>query len=145
MKKTKEIEYIFDIIVNDLNMVLFNDNLNTLMDFKNKCYAALDKSKLINMFHKNTLSAYDNSLRLFANILFEKIPTDRGFKLETLPEFEEFQYWFGSLEFDDFILICFLLQDEKFLKIDNIEELQFIINVYITNRELSYVQPNKNN
>lgn len=145
MKKPKEIEYIFDIIANDLNLILFNDNLNNLMEFRKGCYEAMEKSKIMNMFHKNTLTAYDNSLRLFANILFEKIPSDRGFELETLPEFEEFQYWFGSLEFDDFILICFLLQDEKLLKIDTLEELQFIINVYITNRELSYVQPNNKN
>lgn len=145
MAKTKEIEYIFDLIINDLNLTLFNDDLTDLMKFRKTCYEANEKSKLLNMFHKETLLAYDTTLRLFANIIFEKIPNERNLELETIPKIEEFKTWFGSLEFDDFILICFTLYDQQMMQFKTDEDLQFIINVYVTNRELSYVQPNKKN
>lgn len=138
-------EYIFDLIINDLNLNLFSDTLDYLLSFRKDCVAAVDKSKLINLFNKNTLLAYDSSLRLFASLLFEKVPEERGIELEKLPEIEDFKKWFASLELDDFALICFTLKDQQMLDIKTEEDLQFLINVYITNRELEYVQPNKKN
>lgn len=142
---TKEIEYIFDLIISELNLVLFNDTQNQLMAFKRDCYAALDRSKMINMFHKNTLLSYDTSLRLFANIIFEKIPNERDLELTQMPEFEEFQKWFAQLEFDDFVLLCFFLKDQLMLELKNSEDLQFIINVFITNKGFSNAKSNPQN
>lgn len=141
----KEIEYIFDLVINELDFNLFNDNLGSLMAFRQECITCQDKSKLINMFHPNTLLAYDTSLRLFANLLFEKIPNERNITLTNIPEFVDFKKWFGSLEFDDFVGICFMLKDQQMVDIKTAEDLQFLVNVFITNRELEYVQPNKTN
>jgi len=140
-----EYEYIFDLIINDLDLNLFSDTIDFLMAFRKDCNVAVEKSKLINMFNKNTLLAYDSSLRLFASLIFERIPQERGIELTELPEFEDFKKWFASLELDDFILICFTLKDQQMLTFKTDEDLQFIINVYITNRELEYVKPNQTN
>ena len=143
MPKTTDIEYIFDLMINDLDLNLYNDSIEKLLKFRTKCKAAMDKAVMMNIFDEKTLMAYDTTLRLFANLIFEKIPEEREIDIEP-PEFEDFRKWFNSISPDDFFLLCFNLYDQQMIEFKTEEDLQFIINVYFTNsRDAKYEQPNK--
>lgn len=143
MPKTNDIEYIFDLIINDLDLNLYNDSIENVLKFRSQCKEAMDKAVMINIFDQKTLLAYDTTLRLFANLIFEKIPADREIDIEP-PEFDEFRKWFNTISPDDFYLILFNLYDQQMIDFKTEEDLQFIINVYFTNsREVAYEQPDK--
>jgi hypothetical protein len=143
MAKLIDVEYIFDLIINDLDLNLYDDNIESLLKFRTTCAAAMEKAVQMNIFDQKTLFAYDTTLRLFANLLFEKIPADREIDIEP-PEWEDFRKWFSQLSPDDFYLILFTLEDQQMMDFKTEEDLQFIINVFFTNsRDAAYDQPNK--
>jgi hypothetical protein len=142
MEKELVLNYIFDFIINEFNLILFNDNQTDLLAFRDDCYKVFETGSVMNLWDKNTLTAYDNAVRLLASLIFEKVPDEENLDIGEAPDLEDVKLWLSSLQFDDYILILAYLEDHNLIKIESEEDLQFLVNVYITNKEMTNAEYN---
>lgn len=127
--------YIYDLIYESENMILFNKN-RRLFNFIDKCRKNYDNAQVLLIFDKNTLSNYDAALRSFANIIFERVPDDFEIELNKTPSMKQFKSWIISLKETELFTVLYFLKKYGYINIGDELHFEFIINVFYTLRVL---------
>jgi endonuclease III-like uncharacterized protein len=126
-------EYIFNLLFIDDNLIILN-KYERLLAFVDKCKEMTANSQLVSLMDKNTLVTYDTTLRLLANVIYERIPAYEEIELDNVQDFEEFRKWLATLDdVSKFALVSYL-NDRGYINIEDDEDLQFMINVLETVR-----------
>lgn len=124
-------EYIFNLIFVDDNLVILN-KYERLLAFIDKCKDLATKGQMISLMDKNTLVTYDTTLRLLANVVYERIPSYEDIELDNVQDFEEFRKWLATIDdISKYTLISYL-NDRGYINVESEEDLQFMINVLET-------------
>jgi len=124
-------EYIFNLIFVDDNLVILN-KYERLLAFIEKCKDMATKGQMVSLMDKNTLVTYDTTLRLLANVIYERIPTYEDIELDNVQDFEEFRKWLATIDDVSKYALISYLNDRGYINVDSEEDLQFMINVLET-------------
>lgn len=127
------IEYIFNLIFITENLVILNKN-EDMFKFIGRCQAQYANGQVLSMFDQNTLLGYDATLRLLANSIFERVPSDEQIKLDNTPSIEQFKAWIKGLQEIDLYVMLYFLNKRGYLDLKADDKLEFIINVLLTLR-----------
>ena len=124
-------EYIINLIFIDNNLLFLNEEYG-ILSFIAKCEELQQSSKILALTDNDTLVSYDTVLRLFAHVIYEKVPEVEEIDLPNTPSFEDFKKWFVQLSDNSTYTILNYLSNRGYINIDQEEDFQFIINVLET-------------
>ena len=135
MAYSEEFDYIFSLIIQEENMGLLSIKNKKMVKFFEKVYSLDDKVVAINLFDQQTLIVYDNTIRLLAHLIFEKVPEEFNIHITKTPSAEEFKKWLASITNNDYVSIIYFLSDIYLLNLEE-DKLIYMLNVYHTNKGL---------
>ncbi len=132
MKYSKICDYIFGFIIKHNNIDIINFKNKEIDEFMAKSYTIYDSCQGINIFDQQTLLMYDQSIRLIAHVIFEKLPTEYNIELADTQTYDDIINWLSTLAIEDYILILYTLNNLKLIDISTDEKLSYMLNIYLT-------------
>jgi hypothetical protein len=139
-------DYFFiDILISKLNLLLFNDTGEWLLNFRSDCYRALKNSVGLDLSDSRSLFEYNEAVRNLERILsdeifFNFIKEGIGDHDYTDNEIKDIigdiniKQWISTIEFDDYVLMLAFLQYDNHVYLTLDQEIEFMVNVYLTIR-----------
>jgi hypothetical protein len=128
-------EYIINLIFIDDNLLFLNKDFE-LLKFIDRCNGLKGTSKIISVMDNDSLVTYDTTIRLFAHIIYEKIPAAEEIDLPNTPSIDDFKRWLAQLSDNCGYALLNYMINRGYISITNDPDLQFMINVLETVRVL---------
>lgn len=125
------IDYIFNLIYISENMVILNKN-DHILNFITKCEEKYESAQLISFFDSTSLYHYDATLRLLANVIFERVPHAESIELDSIPSMSQFKAWLAALTKIDIFTLLYFLDKRAYINIKNPLHFDYMIDVIYT-------------
>jgi len=132
MKYPKICDYIFGLIIKYNNLDIISFKNNEITEYIEKLYTIYNSCNGINIFDEQSLNMYDQSVRLLAHVIFEKLPTVYEIDIDTIPEYNDVINWLDTLSLEDYILILYTLNKLKLMDVSTDDKISYMLDVYLT-------------